>query len=119
MGEYITMIVIQTAICPRCKKEFVPAPMHAYIHNGQRYCTYTCLLHRSDGKKNTNPKYRTKPILLYNKDGELIKEYPSLKEATKACGFGAKTLSNLLKENKPTRNGNYFKYKEKEQCEKD
>ena len=104
------MIVIQTAICPRRKKEFVPAPMHAYIHSGQRYCTYTCLLHRSDGKKNTNPKYRTKPILLYNKDGELIKEYPSLKEATKACGFGAKTLSNLLKENK---------YKEKEQCEKD
>lgn len=107
------MILIPTSICPTCKKEFVPAPMHAYIHNGKRYCTYTCLLHRLDRKKKTTKlKYITKPILLYNKDGELIKEYPSIKEATEALRLGRKTISNLLKENRPMRNGEYFKYKE-------
>ncbi len=113
------MIDIQTAICPRCKKEFVPAPMHAYIHNGKRYCTYTCLLHRSDGRKRTDKHKTLMKTILFYKDGKLAREYPSAKEASNDCKLSVSTIRRLALSHKPTRYGETFKYKEKEQCEKD
>ena len=114
MGEYITMILIPTSICPYCKKEFVPAPMHGLTDGDKRYCKPTCFLRRHDSKKRKDGKWASikKPVLLYNKEGELIKEYPSIKEATEALGLGRKTINGLLKEKRPMRNGEYFKYKE-------
>ena len=77
-------------------------------------------MHRNDGKAKRDNKHKTlkKPTLLY-KDGKLVGEYPSVKEAAKACGLGVETVRKSLQTGHPTRWGQLFKYKEKEQCEKD
>ena len=55
---------------------------------------------------------KSKPILQYSKNGELIAEYPSIKEASYALGY--KTSSNILsclKGRRKTSCGYIWKYK--------
>lgn len=39
---------IRTVICPKCGKEFVPAPFHVYKDGSKYYCKWTCFNHRND-----------------------------------------------------------------------
>ena len=38
------MILIKSSICPKCKREFVPAPFNVYKIKSIDYCSYTCYM---------------------------------------------------------------------------
>jgi hypothetical protein len=42
--------------CKKCKKNFIPAPEHAYKDGKGLYCSWTCYLHRNDGKTENKEK---------------------------------------------------------------
>lgn len=42
---------IRTAICKKCGKEFIPAPLHIYKAGSKYYCSWTCYNHREDEPK--------------------------------------------------------------------
>lgn len=48
------VIGIRTAICKKCGKEFVPAPMHRFRVGRNFYCKWTCYNHRNDEQKEVN-----------------------------------------------------------------
>ena len=39
------------AKCKKCRKEFLPAPMHVYKHGKELYCSWSCFNHRNDEPK--------------------------------------------------------------------
>ena len=53
---------IRSSICPECGKEFYPAPQHAYVISGKKYCRYNCynaVLKRKEAKRRKyNMAYR-------------------------------------------------------------
>jgi hypothetical protein len=59
---------IKTEKCPICKKEFVPAPYHAYRERpkGRLVCSYHCAL-ESDRRKAAKKK-------IHKKDEKGVKE---------------------------------------------
>ena len=42
---------IRTAICKKCGKEFIPAPMHVFKEGTNWYCKWTCFNHRKEISK--------------------------------------------------------------------
>ena len=53
---------LRTCTCPECGKEFYPAPQHAYVISGKKYCRYNCynaVLKRKESKRRKyNMAYR-------------------------------------------------------------
>lgn len=60
-------------ICPKCGKNFIPAPMHVYKDNGKVYCSWTCYNHRNDAKL----LRKAKAVVQYTKQGEYINTFPN------------------------------------------
>ena len=67
-------------ICKRCGKEFYPTrPEYAW----EDCCSYTCLLHRDDGKKVPN----TKPVDMFTREGGYVMSFDSPTEAAQYVGL--------------------------------
>lgn len=101
--------------CDKCGKNFVPAPYHQFKDGSKYYCKYTCYLHREKSQDT-----RTKAILMYDKSGDLIKEFESAKIATLYLAeLGICTSMNALHRacHRPAKDfhGFIFKYKEREE----
>lgn len=75
---------------------FLPAPYHAYRENTEVYCSWTCYNHRNDGKKR---KTNQKLVGQYTTDGELIKVFPSAKEAAEALGCSYQAITTACRAN--------------------
>ena len=45
---------IKTAVCKKCGKEFIPAPMHVFKEGTNYYCKWTCFNHRHDKEEVAN-----------------------------------------------------------------
>ena len=83
------MFNFESKICKKCGKHFIPAPYHAYQVNNDLYCSWTCYNHRNDGKRKRN----LKTVGQYTADGELIKVFPSAKEAAEALDCSYHTIT--------------------------
>ena len=67
-------------VCAKCGKKFIPAIYHRFVtyYPVKKYfCKWTCYNHRNDPVK----KYRRKPVLMYDKYGNFIKEFDGAQEA--------------------------------------
>lgn len=73
---------IADTVCPGCKKNFIPAPFHAYEDGGVEYCSWTCFLHRKDG----HVKKNLKPVYQYTPDGVFLRSFKSAAEAADHVG---------------------------------
>ena len=69
-------------ICETCGRKFLPAPLHQYVdYRGGRklyYCSWNCYCRRGQKKAK---KYNQKKVLMYGKDGTLLREFDGIKEA--------------------------------------
>ena len=111
--------------CACCGKTFIPAPYHIYkkAHNGHviYFCSYTCYnkgeTKRNLRSENHNGGRKRRIVLQYTKDGEFIKEYPSIKEAVRETGISESTISNVCRGlQKPHKF--IFKFKERSNYER-
>ena len=45
--------------CKKCRKSFIPAPLHKYKDGSKYYCSWTCYLHRNDPEAKKDDKGTT------------------------------------------------------------
>lgn len=67
--------------------------------------------HKSIHRSQYNVETKSKPILQYNKDGELLFEYPSISEASRQSGISITAIHNCLSGRSKTSGGYLWKYK--------
>lgn len=70
------------------------------------------LLHAGGVNYKNFQRAKNKPILQYNKNGQLIKEWPSLKAAADELKLHVSGISAVLRGVNKTTGGYIFKYKE-------
>lgn len=110
--EYIT-----SSTCPRCGKQFCPAPYHIYEDTHGVYCSWTCFNHRNDNRPKVRPKGRpARQVEQLTLDGKLVKTFKTAEVAAdamnacsasirKACNRYPKQFKNHLWRFKETNNG--------------
>lgn len=100
--------MIEGTICPVCGKEFFPFPEHAYKAGGKRYCSWTCLNHRNDGKAGR----RYKAVEQYTLDGVFVKKFESANKAAEIMGCCPETIREVCRGKEKKALGFVWKYKE-------
>ena len=88
--------------CACCGRTFIPAPYHIYkkTYSGHvvYFCSYTCYnkgaTKKNIRRENHNGGRPKRAVLQYTKDGEFIKEYPSIKDAVLETGIAESTIYN-------------------------
>lgn len=99
---------MQEVICPKCGKRFIPAPEHRYRDGHGTWCTWTCYLHRYDGKKT---KSKVRKVEVYDEDGELLRTFDSVNEVADQLGFPEQCVMDACRKGKLYQ-GCYWKYKD-------
>ena len=91
---------------------FVTRSMHWKIHREQRGKGGK-IGGKINGKKTgaINGKKNAIPILQFSKDGELVKEWPSAKEAERQLGISQGNICNCLKGRYKSTGGFIWRYK--------
>lgn len=84
-------------ICPKCGKNFIPAPMHVYKEYGRVYCSWTCYNHRNDEKL----LRKAKSVAQYTKQGEYIKTFPNANIAAVQTNYIARYIREACRLHKP------------------
>ena len=92
--------------CPKCRKNFIPAPMHVYKAGAKIYCSWTGYNHRNDGRS----KGKAKVVEQYSKDGEYLNTFPSVTQATIYIDGVTRDMLSACKHNKPYK-GYLWRYK--------
>lgn len=90
--------------------------IHHINHNRQdnrleNLCLIDASKHKSMHLTERNVKDKSKPILRFNKDMELICEYPSISEASRQTGISITSIHNCLTGRSKTSGGSVWKYK--------
>ena len=93
---------------PASELVFVTKSMHMKLHREMLETNG-----RNVGKKNgaINGKKRSLPILQFTKDGELVKEWPSLSEAYRQLGISPGNICYCLKGYRKSAGGFVWRYK--------
>ena len=52
-------IILPEKKCRKCKKLFIPAPLHIYKDKSKWYCSWTCYNHRNDKEAVKNDQRTT------------------------------------------------------------
>lgn len=83
--------------CPKCGKNFIPAPMHVYRTETRIFCSWTCYLHRNDKK---NRGYHYKIVEQLTLDGELVREIKGTAEAAAIIDGSQNGIQQACREQK-------------------
>lgn len=98
--------------CPKCGKNFIPAPFHVYRitkKNGYIfYCSWTCYLHRNDKKKKG---YHYKHVEQLTPEGKLVQTIIGTAEAAALIDGTQGGISKACKTGKIYK-GFLWRYKE-------
>lgn len=105
------MIPIKTAICPKSKREFVPAPFNVYKIRAVDYCSYTCWMTARRSRQNAS-SYRSAPVVVHTVEGEFVGEYPMAKEAARALHLSPTGVYRCLHGKQSQTSGYVITYKE-------
>lgn len=107
---YKQMKMVKAATKPSIRKKAIRNTNHK--ERAQK-CIQTCNKlnweWNKQGKKNI-------PVLQYDKVGNFIKEYPSLKSASEAIGVSTGFMTSVCKGKRKTAKGYTFKYKNHSVC---
>jgi hypothetical protein len=76
--------------CPTCRVEFIVPSAH---RQSQRYCSFACA-------RGTQRRGNAIPIVQYSTDGEVVKVWPSFREAVLALHVAPRTLHNACNNGK-------------------
>ena len=95
--------------CPVCKRNFIPAPYHVYMDGNTPICSYTCYIHKNDGKRPSN----VKPVYQYFLDGEFLRSFDSAKEAAICVGATPKMIQECCRGITKTSAGFLWSYEKK------
>ncbi len=97
--------------CPVCGKNFIPAPFHLYVHNKVKLCSWTCMLKAERAAEELEEKrYATKPVLVFDIDGNYIGRYTSSKQAAKHQNVSDISVRKCCRGECKTVKGLIFKY---------
>lgn len=77
------MIGIKMATCPKCKKEFIPAPQNVFKISYIDYCSYTCFMDAKRTIKMNREAGHCKPITVSKITGEFVGHYKSAADAVR------------------------------------
>lgn len=80
-SDFFAKKVFEEKNCFRCGKLFIPTKPE---YKWQDCCSYTCWLHRDDGKE--DHVVNGKPVAQFNKSGVRIATYPNTVEAARVMG---------------------------------
>lgn len=94
--------------CPKCGKNFIPAPYHAYKEGEKLFCSWTCYNHRNDKKKK---RYHYKIVQQLTLDGEVIQEIVGTAGAAAIVDGYQSSIGQACK-NKTVYKGYLWRYKE-------
>ena len=93
--------------CPKCGRNFIPAPMHVFKTKTKVYCSWTCYNHRDDKKK----RYHYKTVQQLTPDGEVVTEIKGLENAAGLVNGNATSVSDAIR-TKTTYKGYRWRYKD-------
>lgn len=105
------MIPIKSSICPKCKREFIPAPFNVYKIKSTDYCSYTCYMAVKNSRLNPAPRARV-PVVVHTLDGELVGEYKIAKDAARALHLSPTSVYRCLHGKQREVGGYVITYKE-------
>ena len=104
------MILIKSSICPKCKREFIPAPFNVYKIKSIDFCSYTCYM---AAKRALPTSTRMSiPILAYTVEGEFVGEYAKAKDAARELYLNPTSVYRCLHGKQRQVSGYVFTYKE-------
>jgi hypothetical protein len=94
--------------CPKCGKNFIPAPYHVYTVGDKIFCSWTCYNHRNDRK---GRRYRYKIVQQLTPDGELVAEVVGRERAADLVMGLANAVSDAIRAKKLYK-GYLWRYKD-------
>ena len=68
-------------LCPKCGKNFFPAPQHVFKDEKGFYCSWTCYNHRKDGQIR-----KTRRIEQFDSNNHVIRTFHSATQAAEYMG---------------------------------
>ena len=95
-------------ICPKCKKLFIPAPLHRYRDEKGFYCSWTCYNHRD--QKNTLRGKKPQKVIMCDRTGAEIQVFQSALKASEITGYDYKSIQYAC-QNSTTHHGYLWRYK--------
>lgn len=90
--------------CAGCGKNFIPAPFHRYKDGPKLYCGWHCYNHRD--RRNHHRGKKTNAVAQYDMNGNLVKTFVSINEASEYTGHHVDTLRGYIDRNVSA--GGYF-----------
>lgn len=107
---------IQDSICPICGKNYIPAPFHNYKIHGKKVCSWHCQLKgERDRFVPQKGESALKKVLMFDLDGNFLREYRCAKDAGESLGIRPETIRLCCRGKKQNAGGFAFCYKTEEE----
>lgn len=103
--------MLQSKICPVCKKEFFPTMHWVYRDEFSILCSWKCFRINEKSATAYKRKYRDRQVEQLTTDGELVRTFKTSHEAADFMKCPYSSLSQACKENKKFK-GYIWRYKD-------